>query len=78
MDLSISIDKKNTGKFVQKARFGQSITRKFALQEISNYIKNNKDFGDTNYLIYESVVLSTNNFFDCKPIYIDMNKIYKY
>ena len=78
MDLSIKIHKRNTGKYFQKARVGQSKTKQFVAKEISDYIKINKDFGDFNYVGYEADVLSMNNSFDCQPIYIDMNKIYKY
>lgn len=77
-DLSIKIGERNTGKYYQKARVGQSKTKQFAMQEISNYIKINKDFGDCNYVQCEANVLFMNNSFDCQPIYIDMNKIYKY
>ena len=78
MDLCIKIHERNTGKFYQKARLGQSKTKQFAMREISNYIIINKDFGDYNYLAFENKILDLEDFFDCKPIYIDMNKIYKY
>lgn len=78
IDLSIKIHQNNTGKFYQKARLGQSKTKQFALQEISNYIKINKDFGEFNYLAIENKILDLEDSFDCKPMYIDMNKIYKY
>ncbi len=77
-DLSIKIHERNTGKYYQKARVGQTKTKQFVMREISNYIIINKDFGDFNYVGCEATVLSMNNSFDCQPIYIDMNKIYKY
>jgi len=77
-DLSIKIGDRNTGKYFQKARVGQSKTKQFVMQEISEYIKDNSDFGDCNYIAVENRVLHLEDYFDCKPIYIDMNKIYKH
>jgi hypothetical protein len=77
-DLSIKIGNKNTGKYFQKARVGQSKTKQFVMQEITEYLKYDEDFGDCNYLSIENKILHLEDYFDCKPMYIDMNKIYKH
>lgn len=77
-DLSIKIDDRNTGKYFQKARVGQSFTKLFVMKEITEYVKYNSDLGSTCYLSIENKVLHLEDYYDCKLMYIDMNKIYKY
>ena len=77
-DLSVKIGDRNIGKFFHKARVGQSITKQFAMKEITEYVKSNSDLGSICYLSIENQVLHLEDYYDCKLMYIDMNKIYKH
>lgn len=60
METSLKKDKRNKGFFYHKSPVGtNSIKAKsFASKDISDYIKNgNVDFGEVNYLSYESKIL---------------------
>jgi hypothetical protein len=59
MDLSVKKHKKNNGVFFRKTPFGLDAgkVKSQALKDISDYILNNDDFGDRNYIHIESIVL---------------------
>lgn len=56
MNLKVYKDKRNTGKYHHRVpnNTGSSATKHEALKEISEYIRENTDFGEVNYLFNET------------------------
>jgi len=63
MNLEIYKDERNTGRYHHKvpSNTGSSTTKNIVLKEITKYIAENDDFGEFNYLGFESRVTTKLN-----------------